>query len=194
MTTDPDIFHVTDFWDRLGQPYPTEPEGVVFLDVDGVLNLAGDGIGPDAVFDPTAVSLLHKLCVPSLAGLPHDNSKIVMITNWRRYFDQRRLIMKLTEKGVPMSLFRWDGAMEFTGERSRDIDLWLQDRPHVTRWVVLDDEARHYDTWSEERRREHLVLCCGRHGLNRRAYETAICRLDQLPPIDWFENTDDSTL
>jgi hypothetical protein len=111
---------------------------VLFLDIDGVLNshrsvVALNGY-PHSVtdahlpkFDMIAVSLVRGLC--EAAGI-----QIVLSSSWRNDPDWHEIGPAL---GLPII----DRTPSLLGPRGKEIAAWLENRPEVLHYAIVDDDS-----------------------------------------------------
>mmetsp|Transcript_56059 Transcript_56059/g.174106 ORF Transcript_56059/g.174106 Transcript_56059/m.174106 type:complete len:283 (-) Transcript_56059:13-861(-) len=109
------------------------PFGVVFLDVDGVLNTSqGVGAGP-----------LQDTQLWLLVGLVRSaGARLVLSSAWRERWDLRlRLWTALVEAGLAKDCIVGQTPVLAHARRACEVLAWLDRRPgHApSRWVVLDD-------------------------------------------------------
>ncbi len=117
---------------------------VIFLDIDGVLNVIGQGYDEfGQIFHPHLEKNLDTI-------IKETNAKIVISSTWRmnglenmqRMWKYRQLAGEViditpTEVDVVES-----GTCEFYDQvdRGHEIQQWLNDHPEVTNYVILDDD------------------------------------------------------
>lgn len=143
--------------------------GVLFLDIDGVLNSDcyqyGLAMGTPANdrFDPAAVATLNEIT-------RRWTLKLVVSSSWRIMPDIERL---LRAHGVHAEII---GGTPFrAGPRGNEISEWLADHPEIVRFVILDDDADMGDL------RDHLVQTDYRRGLLPEHIESVAAVLDRRP-------------
>lgn len=84
--------------------------------------------------------------------------------------------------------------VEADQDRDKAIMNWLAEHQSTRHWIVLDDEARHYDHWSDELK-QHLVLTCSSFGVVESQVPKAIALLrGETPPDNSLKPCDDSAL
>jgi len=117
---------------------------IIFLDIDGVLNVIGQGYDEfGQIFHPHLEKNLDTI-------IKETNAKIVISSTWRmnglenmqRMWKYRQLAGEViditpTEVDVVES-----GTCEFYDQvdRGHEIQQWLNDHPEVTNYVILDDD------------------------------------------------------
>jgi len=95
---------------------------VLFLDIDGVLN-SGTGI-----IDHGLLGLIKVIVVAT-------NCKIVLTSTWR--IDYRHVVDAVF-KDSDLEIF-CQTPQTFSGKRSYEIKLWLDEHPEVTNFAIVDD-------------------------------------------------------
>lgn len=126
---------------------------VIFLDIDGVLIAYPEGEPTPPAFTPRCVAAFKMI----LEAAP--SAKIVFSSTWRLPVFVNRLHEQWAEHGFPESL-AIDGTPDLREEsdvsrlhrRGLEIRVWLEANPHVTRWVVLDDDRMAIEDVIDERR------------------------------------------
>lgn len=106
---------------------------VLFLDVDGVLNIFRDyeTIGNDIMFFK-----INRRCLERLHRIIKDTGcKLVLSSSWRVLRDGRKTLEKI-------------GELKFIGEtdddgihRGKQIKRWLDAHPEVENFCILDDDG-----------------------------------------------------
>jgi hypothetical protein len=117
---------------------------VIFLDIDGVLNNAGDmnaGAWVGAI-DHT------NWTKPALAALAEivarTGAKIVISSTWRKIESEPAWWNKeFAACGLPLDCIGITGSAH-NGFRGREVRAWLADHTDVETYVVLDDESDFY--------------------------------------------------
>lgn len=121
---------------------------VIFLDFDGVLNSSASFIMetrkrkalPKGTLCPVNQTLCYVCCSNFQYVLEHaPDAKIVISSTWRQIFDLDWLRAKLTSYGIDGSRVIDETPHTFSGPRGREINLWLEDHPEVTDYVIIDD-------------------------------------------------------
>lgn len=141
---------------------------IIFLDIDGVLNseqfydkYANGGERPDHPdddFDPDAIELLFNYIEK------HDLH--LVITSWREstlkqtlcFFGETRM-GKLCPRIIGQTCRRFDGM------RGKEIDMWLENRPEIDEFVIIDDD--NFDI----HQKDHLVQTDPMYGLTKEDLE-----------------------
>jgi hypothetical protein len=115
---------------------------VIFLDFDGVLNseasfrmeIRRKNNRVSDTLNPVACSNLQYI-------LEQDSSvKIVISSTWRKIHTMMELQNILGAYGVEAARVIGKTPSVFSGARGHEINLWLEDNPNVTKFVVLDDD------------------------------------------------------
>lgn len=119
-----------------------EPLRVLFLDFDGVLNSEASFRWEKRkqteqiqnTLSPIACSNLQLILdkIPDL--------RIVISSTWRLLHSLDELKAKLAEYGVDASRVIDITPSTFSRHRGREIGMWLEEHPEVTKFVVLDDD------------------------------------------------------
>ena len=111
---------------------------VVFLDIDGVLNVTGgDYAGREHPLDPDAITRLNRIAAET-------GAVGVLTTSWRLMLAWPRCKQVLHEHGLEMELVGetrdlWGAGEHLEDARRREIEQWLAENPAVDRYVILDD-------------------------------------------------------
>ena len=130
---------------------------VIFLDIDGVMNSQdwyNEHLGEGDI-DYNAVKLL-KLYIET-----HD-LYIVITSSWRE-LTLKQTLQVLGETAMVDIVDRIIGQTPhcFDGNRGKEIDMWLADRPEVDEFYIIDDED--FDI----HQKEHLIKTDYMHGLTQ---------------------------
>lgn len=157
---------------------PPDGSAVLFLDVDGVLNCAGtkerNPHGAVGV-DPTKAEMVRRI-------LRDTGCQLVISSTWRR---DRDLVHHLWGQIGAEWKDRWAGntpildtrlasGLYATVVRGDEIQAWLDNNPHVTRFVILDDDA------DMKHLAPHLLRTHGCEGLTDEITAEAIRRLNTV--------------
>ena len=153
---------------------------VIFLDVDGVINLRTSS---EQAIDRHAVSVLKYL-------VDQTGAVIVLSSGWRFWFDSdmepqeensRLLYDILNEYGLKLFSKTPDFSTEeirihrtFSYVKAQEIKAWLSEHPQVESYLVLDD----LDLRDKEINM-HLVRIDGRIGITGEDAKRAIDRLNE---------------
>jgi hypothetical protein len=163
---------------------------VLILDIDGVLNskrselaLGNDGHFPrdamrvserrrdfqelrdTAKFDPIAVGILRRI-------LLETQCKVVLSTTWRLMVPIEDFNQLFLAYDLPLVIIDKTGkAKPGATIRGREIQMWLDNHPEVSSYLILDDEALVHSY-----QLEHLIQTDPKIGLNIGDYETIIQR------------------
>lgn len=156
---------------------------VIFLDIDGVLNVISQGHdNHGALFHPHLVDNLRSV-------IDSTGAKIVVSSTWRtRGLEKMREMWK--DRGLPgdiigvtpdCSQLLDNGTCEFLDlvERGHEIQDWLKEHPEVINYVIFDDDN---DMLESQRKRfvrtsnniNHPDCVDDGYGLTRACAEDAI--------------------
>lgn len=115
---------------------------VAFLDFDGVWMLW---------CDQQSTHLPNQARVDRINRILRETHAIpVAVSTRRNEHTEETMAMLLRQAGFANVL---DGCtMVGRGNRATAICSFLGEHPYVQHWVVIDDEARHYDDWDIEQR------------------------------------------
>ena len=133
---------------------------VIFLDVDGVINLNywlqshQKEISYGTLIDKEKIELVAKI-------VHKTGAELVMHSGWRFWFDNdmqpirkeaQNLIDLLLESGLSIYAMTPDLTTEeirktkmFSKVKASEIFLWLKQNPNIDKWIVLDDIDLHND-------------------------------------------------
>lgn len=138
---------------------------ILFLDVDGVLISARScaAFGSYPAFDEVAIALLQRLCDAANVG-------VVLSSDWR-------LCNGFTEAAEAFGLPIIDRTPKLGGARGFEIRAWLELRPDVTHYAILDDRD---DMLPEQL--PHLVQTDSHNGMAWEDFQ-ALCRLYEASPM-----------
>ena len=130
---------------------------VIFLDIDGVMNSEdwyNEHLGEGDI-DYRAVRLL-KLYIET-----HD-IHIVISSSWRD-ITLKQTLLTLTETPMIDIIGRIIGQTprSYDGNRGKEIDMWLNDRPEVDEFYIIDDDD--FDIHQKDR----LIHIDYMHGLTQ---------------------------
>ena len=151
---------------------------VIFLDIDGVLNCSEyrqkklkEGHF-SVVIQPEHLNRLKKIVETA-------DASIVLISSWRKFWKREGNVdsagKEIEQAFARAGLFVADKTpMLQNGSRSHEVALWLEKRPYVKQFVILDDNDF---SWSK-RLRKHWVKCPPDTGLTDRLAEMSIKVLD----------------
>ena len=119
-----------------------QQQPILFLDVDGVLCLAGAGLyqlPEKRTLHPPAVSFLKKL-------IEETNCLVVVISSWRKKEKTLLLLKKRLEEegGLPVGSIEKERVTPVIERKKRDeeVVLWLKENGREEKeggWAVLDD-------------------------------------------------------
>lgn len=167
---------------------------VIFLDIDGVLNgtrtaIAYKGYGPgsnrpgstfyseheitDPKLDPVAVNMLRVL-------VEETGAKIVISSTWRMHYTPQAFANMFRD------VYDWDAPVidrtpvhfRMSGRypRGGEISEWLEDKPEVTKYVIIDDDTDMLPYQIEH----HFVNTCSHNGFSFQNFERALEILGKL--------------
>lgn len=122
-------------------------ESIIFLDIDGVLVTTR---GTDywlktkcdifednscyELFCPNSVEALNKL-------IRLTDSKIVVISSWRRTLTLSQIREKFKSRGVKGEILGVTPYLNDEIERGREIELWMQKNGTPKSYVIIDDDC-----------------------------------------------------
>lgn len=151
---------------------------VLFLDVDGVLNVPGDYAPGCALIRPVLAARLQRV-------LDATGADVVVSSAWRYQVLMGATTLRgfqhmLRSHGIAAKVIDTTGRdpgdtqQDYTGatggdERARQINAWLAAHPEVTRWAVVDD--------SDVDVGPRLVRTAGARGLQDAEADALIVRL-----------------
>lgn len=120
----------------------TAPLKVIFLDFDGVLNSAASFRYEHRRKTRVINETLSVIATSNLQYvLEQDSSvKIVVSSTWRKIFRLDKLKNILNSYGVDPSKVIGVTPSIFSGNRGREIRMWLDEHPNVEQYVILDDD------------------------------------------------------
>ena len=138
----------------------------IFLDFDGVLHHADEDI-PDSVealrANPRLFQWLRHLA-DALA--PHPEVRIIVSSNWRRWFDDAGLRQLLGHLGP-----RFDGVVATLGH-SRAEEIWMEvHRRRLECWLAIDD---HESVHVAARRDKRFIACPPDEGLSASSVQATL--------------------
>lgn len=117
-------------------------KSVLFLDFDGVLNSEASfrleiRKGTERVCDT-----LSEIACSNLQQVLEKcpDLRIVVSSTWRLLHSLDDLRVILRRYGVDDTRVIDKTPATLSGERGREIDLWLNDHPKVSRFVIVDDD------------------------------------------------------
>lgn len=115
---------------------------VIFLDVDGVLNFSAT-----EARSPSGYIGIAEKCVRNLKSIVDKTGAFIVLTSdWKDGWspdndrcdpEAKYLNKKLNRHGLHIMTATHEDARK---HRGAGISEWLKRNPHVTNWVVLDDE------------------------------------------------------
>lgn len=135
----------------------SSPITSLFLDFDGVLHDADEDV-PDSVEALRDNPRLFQW-LPHLTDLlaPHPGVKIIVSSNWRRWFDDAGLIQLLGPLGS-----RFDGVVATLGH-TRVEEIWMEvHKRRLQHWLVLDDHPSIHEAAKGNKR---FIACPPDQGL-----------------------------
>lgn len=121
---------------------------VVFLDFDGVINTVATYANADSFADTVEASagLLERELVARVQRVcDATGAGVVVVSAWRASFTNADLRALLLGAGLMAPVLGSVAKPVPAGDRRGEALLaWLAERPHVTRWCVIDDDPSHY--------------------------------------------------
>lgn len=105
---------------------------VLFLDIDGVLNNAAS-LAEGIHLLPEKVLLVRRVC-------EETGAEVVISSSWRIIYDLqvlRELIYRAGGRGIKIN----DVTPNISNFRGHEIKEWLDQRPEVTKYAIIDDDA-----------------------------------------------------
>lgn len=131
---------------------------VVFLDIDGVCNSAAScarawpqhvTVDPAeakviaaATLDPALVARVQRVC-------DEAGADVVIASGWRMWMDREEITAALRGAGLAAPVVDVLSRRFSADSRAHFAEAWLEARPDVTRYVVIDDTASHWHGWAE---------------------------------------------
>lgn len=116
---------------------------VIFLDFDGVLN-------SEASFRyetrRKVLDVGHTLSQVSCSNLQYildqdPSVKLVISSTWRKVHTMPELKNILNSYGINPSNVLDKTSSVFSGDRSHEITMWLEEHPGIIKFVILDDDS-----------------------------------------------------
>lgn len=155
---------------------------IIFLDFDGPMIPSRAYFMPQqtrpivSVFDPAAVGLINRLAEKAEA-------KIVIHSSWRKtvLIDDTlvggSIKSHIIAQGIKEEYLHEDLCcpFKFTSNRWHDISFWLEDRPEVTNYVIIEDEPIPYGL--EELFKDKHISIDFDEGLTFAKYKEALIKL-----------------
>jgi len=116
---------------------------IIFTDFDGVLNSEASFRYEDRrKILHVNETLSHIACSNLQYILDQDaDVRLVISSTWRKIFSMEKIKNILNSYGVNPSRILDKTPAVFSGDRAHEINLWLQDHPNVTKFVILDDDS-----------------------------------------------------
>lgn len=115
---------------------------VIFLDIDGVLNVIGQG------YDDFG-QLFHKHFEDNLRWIiDSTEAKIVISSTWRfsglenmqRMWKERNLPGEVIDITIDLGMHQDDDGFWQSEPRGDEIQIYLNLNPHITQFVIIDDD------------------------------------------------------
>ena len=127
---------------------------VIFLDIDGVLNVIPQGHDRwGAIFHPHLVDNLKRI-------IDITGAKIVISSTWRMGNELPGMRELWSDRGLPGEVIGITPNFMYkygtTLCRGKEIDAYLEEHPEVEKYVIIDD-----DTDMEPHQLENFVLTAG---------------------------------
>ena len=142
---------------------------VIFLDIDGVLNsvdwakrnASKDKVGFMSMFDRHAGQIDPDALWRLIKIVNKTDAKIVISSTWR-------LLHSISEIDSIFQDLGWLGGAPIIGRtpslnnapRGLEIHTWLQDNPHVSKFIIIDDDSDMLDD-----QMDNFVHTSWEHGL-----------------------------
>ena len=119
-------------------------EKILFLDIDGVLN---SKFFYKYIFKrENGYSRLDPYCVILVKKLVYEFSLKVVISSTWRVGAMERLVKELNENDLVNQLHKdWLTPVVRPACRGKEIDLWLNNHPEITEYIILDDNQNVFD-------------------------------------------------
>lgn len=131
---------------------------VIFLDFDGVIRVAVEGgwvAADQAKFCQSRMKMLAEICRTT-------GARIVVSSDWR-HLENLDEIREILAPYLVRHLHE-DWATPICGHRWNEVARWLHRHPDITRYVILEDFAPHFDGCPPEMQ-ARIILCTNRYGL-----------------------------
>jgi hypothetical protein len=159
---------------------------IIFLDLDGILNsenyfseikpiwfkpeeiLSGKNL--DEAIDPKAVTQLNRI-------IDETGANIVLSSHWRLWLPLSKICDILVVRGLKKQFVKnfIDKTPVGSGERQKDIKLWLSENKDIKNFIILDDKPK--SDFIEII--DHFVHCKEKKGLTIKRANKAIKLLNQ---------------
>lgn len=115
---------------------------VLFLDFDGVLNSAASF---KMEHRRKTVHIADTLSTVNCSNLQYileqdRDVKIVISSTWRRLHSKVELQNILNSYGVEAARIVGQTPQTFGGHRGHEINLYLEENPNITKYVIIDDD------------------------------------------------------
>lgn len=130
---------------------------VLFLDFDGVLNSAASF---KYEFRRKTTHVADTLSVIATSNLQHilekdKDIKLVISSTWRKLHTLVELQNILNGYSVEAARVIGKTPITVSGHRGREIGMWLEANPNVTKFAVLDDDG---DIWTLKDDERGLII------------------------------------
>lgn len=156
---------------------------VIFLDIDGVLNVENDLLLRIKRNQPTMDKYGHLFCPSAVEYLKYIinefDAKIVISSSWRwngikemqNLWRDRNLpgwVIDVTYSWTSTNIEEQNRLRPSSMNRGQEIELYLDTHPGISNYVIFDD-----DTDMTDRTLPHLVKCDPRYGITCTQYYEA---------------------
>ena len=137
---------------------------VLFLDFDGVLNSEGSFRMELRRKNRNVSDSLSTVACSNLQYILEQDRdvKIVISSSWRTMHTMVELQNILNSYGVEAARIIGKTPKKLSSSRASEINMWLNDNPNVTKFVVLDDDE---DVLGVKDPRGHIFITTPEDGL-----------------------------
>lgn len=161
---------------------------VIFLDFDGVIRLIptrDPAIHGEGVSILPAEMVPHKMAYVAKACVDLD-ADIVVTSDWRKENALTKTnnldeVKAMLEPHIPWYFLHTDWCTPVWSFRYREVELWLEQHPEVTDYVILEDMPVHFEDASEAMKQK-IVWCSHREGLQEHMLVQLYNTLDPADP------------
>lgn len=114
---------------------------IIFLDVDGVLNMHGSG----------GYMALNRKRMQLLQEIIENTGAVIVLSSTWRILDRsmKKLSRNLSYRGLKIYDTTPQFGLKDSGERyyrGHEIQYWLDNHPEVTNYVIIDDDSDMLDS------------------------------------------------
>lgn len=115
---------------------------VIFLDFDGVLNSEASFRMEARRKNNHIQDSLSAVCCSNFQFILDQDAdvKVVISSTWRKMHTLVELGNILNSYGITAKVIG-KTPVTLTGNRGHEINLWLEDNPNVTKFVIIDDDS-----------------------------------------------------